>query len=56
VSKVKKAANPAIKRDYLPEAGVELRGKEGEPSYAPASSEGEDGNKVNTSKLLGKVF
>jgi RNA-directed DNA polymerase len=56
VSKAKKAANPAIKRDYPPEAGVELRGKEGEHSYAPASTEGEDGNKVNTSKLLEKVL
>jgi len=56
VSKVKKAANPAIKRDYPPEAGVELRGKEGEHSYAPVSEEREDGNKVNTSKLLEKVL
>jgi group II intron reverse transcriptase/maturase len=56
VSKAKKAANPAIKWDYPPEAGVELRGKEGEHSYAPASSEGEDRNKVNTSKLLEKVL
>jgi len=56
VSRVKKAANPAIQRDYLPEAGVELRGKEGEHSYAPASSEEEDGNKVNTGKLLEKVL
>jgi RNA-directed DNA polymerase len=56
VSRVKKAANPAIKRDYPLEAGVELRGKEGEHSYAPASTEGEDGNRVNTSKLLEKVL
>jgi len=56
VSKVKKAANPAIQRDYLPEAGVELRGKEGEHSYAPASAEEEDGNKVNTGKLLEEVL
>jgi len=56
VSKVKKAANPAKKRDYPPEAGVELRGKEGEHSYAPASAEGEDGNKVNTGRLLEKVL
>jgi group II intron reverse transcriptase/maturase len=56
VSRVKKAANSARKRDYPPEAGVELRGKEGEHSYAPASTEGEDGNRVNTSKLLEKVL
>jgi RNA-directed DNA polymerase len=56
VSKVKKAANLVIKRDYPPEAGVELRGKEGEHSYAPASTEGEDGNRVNASKLLEKVL
>lgn len=56
MSRVKKAANPAIKRDYPPEAGVELRGKEGEHSYAPASTEEEDGNKVNTGKLLEKVL
>jgi 2-methylcitrate dehydratase PrpD len=54
VSRVKKAANPAIKRDYPPEAGVELRGKEGEHSYAPASKEGEDGNRVNTSKVCNR--
>ena len=35
---------------------MELRGKEGEQSYAPASTEEEDGNKVNTSKLLEKVL
>jgi group II intron reverse transcriptase/maturase len=45
-----------MKRDYPPEAGVELRGKEGEHSYAPASEEKEDGNKVDTSKLLEKVL
>lgn len=56
MSRAKKAANPAIKRDYPPEAGVELRGKEGEHSYAPASVEEEGGNKVNTSKLLEKVL
>ena len=56
MSKAKKAANPAIKRDYPPEAGEELRGKEGEHSNAPASAEEEDGNKVNTSKLLEKVL
>jgi group II intron reverse transcriptase/maturase len=56
VSKARKAANPAIKRDYPPESGVELRGKEGEHSYAPASAEEEDRNKVNTSKLLEKVL
>jgi group II intron reverse transcriptase/maturase len=56
VSKAKKAANPVIKRDYPPEAGVELRGKEGEHSHAPASAEGEDGNRVNTGKLLEKVL
>jgi RNA-directed DNA polymerase len=56
VSRVKKAANPAMKRDYPQEAGVELRGKEGEHSYASASAEEEDGNKVNTGKLLEKVL
>jgi RNA-directed DNA polymerase len=56
VSRVKKAANHGIKRDYPPEAGVELRGKEGEHSYTPASTEGEGGNKVNTGKLLEKVL
>jgi group II intron reverse transcriptase/maturase len=56
VSKAKKAANPVIKRDYPPEAGVELRGNEGEHSHAPASAEGEDGNRVNTGKLLEKVL
>jgi len=56
VSRVKKAANPAIKRDYPPEAGEELRGKEGEHSYASASEEIEDGNKVNIGKLLEKVL
>ena len=56
MSRVKKAVNPAIKRDYPPEAGVELRGKEGEHSYAPASTEEGDGNSVNTSKLLEKVL
>jgi group II intron reverse transcriptase/maturase len=45
-----------MKRDYPLEAGVELRGKEGEHSYAPASEEKEDGNKVDTSKLLEKVL
>jgi RNA-directed DNA polymerase len=56
VSKAKKAANPAIKRDYPPEAGEELRGKEGEHSYVPASAEEEDRNKVNTSKLFERVL
>jgi len=56
VSRAKKAANHVIKRDCPPEAGVELRGKEGEHSYAPASEEGEDGNRVTTSKLLEKVL
>ena len=56
MSKVKRAANPAIKRDYPPEAGVELRGKEGEHSYAPALAEEEGGNKVDTGKLLEKVL
>ena len=56
MSRVKKAANHVMKRDYPPEAGVELRGKEGEHSYAPASEEKEDGNKVDTSKLLEKVL
>ncbi|MBE3036937.1 MAG: group II intron reverse transcriptase/maturase [Candidatus Atribacteria bacterium] len=56
MSSVKKAANHAIRRDYPPEAGVELRGKEGEQSTAPASTEGEDGNKVNTGKLIEKVL
>jgi len=56
VSKVRKADNPATKRAYPPETGVELRGKEGEQSHAPASTEGEDGNKLNTSTLLEKVL
>ena len=56
MSRAKKAANPAIKRDYPPETGVELRGKGREHSYAPASAEEEDRNKVNTSKLLEKVL
>ena len=56
VSKVKKADNAENNRHYPPEAGVELRGKEGEQSHAPASTEGEDGNKVNTSTLLEKVL
>jgi len=56
VSKVRKADNPATRRGYPPEAGVELRGKEGEQSHGPASTEAEDGNKVNTSKLLEKVL
>jgi RNA-directed DNA polymerase len=56
VSKVKKAANPAMKRDYPPEAGEELRGKEGEQSYAPVSSEGEDNRTENTSKMLEQVL
>ena len=53
---VKRAANPAGKRDYPPEAGVELRGKEGERSIDPALTEAEDGNKVNTSKMLEEVL
>jgi group II intron reverse transcriptase/maturase len=56
VSRVKKAANSARKRDYPPEAGVELRGKVGEQSLEPASPEGKDGNKVDTSNLLEKVL
>lgn len=56
MSRVKKAANPATKRDYPPEAGVELRGKEGEHIYAPASEEREDWNKVDTGKLLERVL
>lgn len=56
MSRVKKAANHVIKRDYPPEAGEELRGKEGEHSYASASSEEEDGHKVDTGKLLEKVL
>ena len=35
---------------------MELRGKEGKHSYAPASTEGEDGNRVNASKLFEKVL
>jgi hypothetical protein len=35
---------------------VELRGKEGEHSYVPASEERENGNKVDTGKLLEKVL
>ena len=56
VSKVKKAAHTDNNRHYPPEIGVELRGKEGEQSFAPASTEGKDGNKVNTSNLLEKVL
>ena len=56
VSDVKRAANPERDRDYPPEAGVELRGKEGERSIAPALTGGEDGNRVNTGRLLEKVL
>lgn len=56
MSKTKKAANADTKRHYPPEAGVELRGKVGERSFAPALTEGEGGNKVNVSKLLEKVL
>ncbi len=56
VSKVKKAANADNNRYYPPEAGVELRGNVGEQSFDPASTEGKDGNKVNTSNLLEKVL
>ncbi len=56
VSKVKKAANADNNRHYPPEVGVELRGKEGEQSFDPASTEGKDGNKVNTSRMLEKVL
>ena len=56
VRKVKKAANADNNRHYPPEAGVELRDMMGEQSFAPASPEGEDENKVNTSKLLEKVL
>jgi group II intron reverse transcriptase/maturase len=56
VSKVKKAANHAIRRDYPQEVGVELRGNEGERSYAPASTESKDGNRINTSHLLEEVL
>jgi RNA-directed DNA polymerase len=56
VSKVKKAANADNNRHYPPEAGVELRGNVGEQSFDPVSTEGKDGNKVNTSNLLEKVL
>jgi group II intron reverse transcriptase/maturase len=56
VSKVKKAANADNNRHYPPEAGVELRGKVGEQSFAPASAEGKDENKVDTGNLLEKVL
>ena len=56
VSKAKKAAHTDNNRHYPPEIGVELRGKEGEQSFAPASTEGKDGNKVNTSNLFEKVL
>jgi len=56
VSKVKKAANHAIRRDCPPEAGEELRGNVGEQSIAPALTEGKDENKVNTGNLLEKVL
>lgn|GEM_PF-1297452 len=35
---------------------MELRGNEGERSYAPALAEGKDGNKENTSQLLEEVL
>ncbi len=54
--KTKKADNPELQRDYLHEAGVELRGSEGEHSYAPASAEGEDKSTVNTSNLLDRIL
>ncbi len=56
VSKVRKAANPVNKRDYPPEAGVELQGKKGEQSIAPASTECEDRNRVNTGMMLEQVL
>ena len=58
VSKVKKAANPVIKRDYPPEVGVELQGKMGEQNIAPASTadEDEDKNRVNTGMMLEQVL
>lgn len=56
VSKVRKAANPVSKRDYPTEAGVELQGKEGEQSHAPALTEGEDKNRVNTGRMLEQVL
>jgi hypothetical protein len=51
VNNVKKATNHAIRRDYPPEAGVELRGKEGEPSIAPASSEVKDENNFTNRRM-----
>jgi len=56
VSKAKKADNPEVQRDYLHEVEEELRGSEGEYSYAPASAEGKDKSTVNTSKLLEQVL
>jgi len=52
----KESSQSAKERDYPPDTGVELRCKEGEHSYAPASTEEEDGNKVDTGKLLEKVL
>lgn len=56
MSKAKRAANHAIRRDYPQEVGVELRGNEGERSYTPALAEGKDGNKENTSQLLEEIL
>jgi len=56
VSKVKKADNPERERDYPHEVGVELRGNEGEQSFAPASPEGKDNSTINTGNLLEKVL
>ena len=56
VSKVKKADNPERERDYPHEVGVELRGNEGEQSFAPVSAEDKDNSKVNTGNLLEEVL
>ncbi len=56
VSKVRKADHPGNMRDYPPEAGVELRGKAGEQSHAPALPEDKDGITVDTSNLLEQVL
>jgi len=55
VNRAKKAANPAKERDYPPDTGVELRCKEGEHSYAPASR-GRRREQSRHGKLLEKVL
>ncbi len=56
VSNTKKAENSIKRLNLHEEAGVELRGNRGEPSIAPAMSEGKDKDEVDTSKLLEEVL